>query len=69
MNDCCPDIPDLGIRHLLQSEVAERLRVSPRTLERWRCAGIGPAWLQLNGRVVYRLVDLLAFERSKRQVN
>ena len=43
----------------------ERWRVSPRTLERWRCAGTGPAWLQLNGRVLYRLEDVLAFERAR----
>jgi hypothetical protein len=51
--------------HLMQAEVAERWRVSPRTLERWRCAGTGPAWLQLNGRVLYRLEDVVAFERSR----
>ena len=28
--------------HLMQAELAERWRVSPRTLERWRCAGTGP---------------------------
>ena len=51
--------------HLMQAEVARRWRISPRTLERWRCAGTGPAWLQLNGRVLYRLEDVLAFERSR----
>jgi hypothetical protein len=65
----CPDIPDLGTRHLLQAELAERWRVSPRTVERWRCKGTGPAWLQLNGRVAYRLIDVLVFERARRQGN
>ena len=51
--------------HLMQAELAQRWRISPRTLERWRCAGTGPAWLQLNGRVLYRLEDVLAFERSR----
>jgi hypothetical protein len=51
--------------HLMQAELAERWRVSPRTLERWRCAGTGPGWLQLNGRVLYRLEDVIAFERSR----
>ena len=49
----------------MQGELAQRWRISPRTLERWRCAGTGPAWLQLNGRVLYRLEDVLAFERSR----
>lgn len=67
MTGCCSDVLDLGTRHLLQVELAQRWRLSPRTLERWRCAGTGPAWLQLNGRVAYRVVDVLAFERARRQ--
>jgi hypothetical protein len=63
----CPDTPQPGARHLLQAELAERWRVSPRTLERWRCDGIGPAWLQLNGRVAYRLADVLDFELAHRK--
>jgi hypothetical protein len=51
--------------HLMQAELAQRWRVSSRTLERWRRARTGPAWLQLNGRVLYRLEDVLAFERSR----
>jgi hypothetical protein len=51
--------------HLMQGELAQRWRVSGRTLERWRRAGTGPAWLQLNGRVLYRVEDVLAFERSQ----
>ena len=49
----------------MQAELARRWRISPRTLERWRCAGTGPAWLRLNGRVLYRLEDVLAFERAR----
>lgn len=63
----CREAPDLGVRHLLQAELAERWRVSPRTLERWRLAEKGPAWLQLHGRVVYRLTDVLQFESSQRR--
>jgi hypothetical protein len=51
--------------HLMQAELARRWRISPRTLERWRCAATGPAWLQLNGRVLYRIEDVLAFEQSR----
>ena len=58
------DLP-ASVRHLVQSELAERWRVSPRTLERWRSDGTGPAWLQLNGRVVYRIEDVEGFERLR----
>ena len=51
--------------HLMQAELAERWRVSPRTLERWRGAGTGPAWMRLNGRVLYRFEDVIAFERAR----
>jgi predicted DNA-binding transcriptional regulator AlpA len=39
--------------YLTQSEVAALLRISPRTLERHRLAGTGPAYVKLGRRVVY----------------
>lgn len=48
--------------HLSQVQLARRWHLSPRTLERWRCYGSGPAFLKLGGRVVYRLDDVEAFE-------
>ena len=51
--------------HLTRRELARRWQLSGRTLDRWRVAGTGPAWLQLNGRIRYRLQDVLAFERSR----
>ena len=56
---------DAIFRHLTQAELAERWRVSTRTLDRWREAGKGPAWMKLNGRVLYRTEDVLAFERAR----
>ena len=50
------------VKHLTQSEVAARWRLSPRTLERWRTLGVGPCWLRLHGRVLYRLEDVEAHE-------
>ncbi len=44
--------------HLTPRQVAERLCVTERTLERWRRLGIGPAYLRLPGRVRYRLEDI-----------
>lgn len=49
---------------LTQDELACHWRKSARTLERWRVAGIGPAWLKLPGRVLYRREDVLAYEAS-----
>jgi len=51
--------------HLTRAELALRWQLSGRTLDRWRAAGSGPAWLQLNGRVRYRLQDVHAFERAR----
>jgi hypothetical protein len=50
--------------HLLEPELALRWRLSMRTLQRWRRAGAGPAFLQLGRRVVYRLSDIERFERA-----
>ena len=55
--------------HLSQTDLANRWRMSPRTLERWRFTGEGPQFIKLGGRVVYRLEDIEAFEqRQIRQV-
>jgi predicted site-specific integrase-resolvase len=49
---------------LNQSRLASRWQISPRTLERWRWKGEGPSFVKIGGRVVYRIEDILAFERS-----
>jgi len=43
---------------LTQSETAELLRLSERTLERWRVVGGGPVFCKLGKRVLYRRADL-----------
>jgi predicted site-specific integrase-resolvase len=59
----------MEIRHMNQNALAARWDISPRTLERWRWAGIGPLFIKLGGRVVYRLKDVEAFEAEQiRQV-
>ena len=49
-------------KHLKQSELADRWNVCEGTLERWRSEGNGPVFMKLQGRVLYRLEDLEAFE-------
>lgn len=56
----------MSLTHLNQVELAARLKISPRTLERWRWAGEGPAFLKIGGRVVYRLEDIEAYENGRR---
>lgn len=57
--------PDLLPERLTQRELAAHWRISPRTLERWRINGTGPAWIRLAGRVIYRATDIIAYERAQ----
>jgi hypothetical protein len=50
------------VRHLNQEQLAQRLGVSQRTLEGWRYRGKGPAYLRLEGRIAYRVIDVERFE-------
>ena len=52
----------MEIIHLNQQNLARRWDVSEATLERWRTEGLGPVFLKLQGRVLYRMVDIEAFE-------
>jgi hypothetical protein len=47
--------------------LALRWSVSPRTLERWRVAATGPAWLLIGGQVRYHIDDVLAYEAAARR--
>jgi hypothetical protein len=52
--------------HLTEAELARRWRVSRRSLQRWRAEGSGPAFLRLNGRILYALDDIIGFEALAR---
>ncbi|MBL0352065.1 MAG: DNA-binding protein [Candidatus Dechloromonas phosphoritropha] len=52
----------MSIKHLNQRHLADRWDVSEATLERWRTEGIGPVFLKLQGRVLYRFEDVESFE-------
>ncbi len=54
----------MEVIHLNQKQLAARWQISEATLERWRTEGIGPKFLKLPGRVIYRVVDIEAFEES-----
>ncbi|CAH0497812.1 AlpA family transcriptional regulator [Novosphingobium sp. CECT 9465] len=53
-----PDLAVLPPRYLRTKEAAAFLSLSPRTLEKHRTYGTGPAYKKLGGRVVYSIDDL-----------
>ena len=44
----------MKVAHLNQKQLAVRWSISEATLERWRSEGIGPKFMKLKGRVLYR---------------
>lgn len=49
---------------LTTQELAERWHISTETLRYWRYNGKGPLYIKLNGPILYRLEDVLQFERD-----
>ena len=47
---------------------AEILGRSAATLKRWRCEGIGPNWIEMEGRVSYDVGVLLEYIRTNTRV-
>ncbi len=50
--------------HLTQLELAERWRLSGRTLEKWRQMRRGPRYLRVGGRVLYPVEEVERFEAA-----
>ncbi len=50
--------------HFDQLQLAERWGLPPKTLERWRVLGIGPKFIRLPGKVIYRLCDIDDYENE-----
>jgi hypothetical protein len=61
--DCSESIRRLR-RFLSQSELAERWRLSERTIEKWRSLGQGPAFIRVGRRVIYDLSVIEAYETA-----
>lgn len=53
------------VRHLHQYHFADRWQISHKTLERWRYLRVGPNYVKIGGRVVYRIEDVEAFEEQQ----
>lgn len=58
--------PTSAALFLTEAELARRWLHSPRSLQRWRRRGDGPPHLRLGRRIIYRLVDVEAFEAAAR---
>ena len=58
----------MEVVHLNQKQLAARWSISEASLERWRSEGIGPRHLKIGGRVLYRQVDIDAYEESCLQI-
>ena len=52
-------------RYLNQTELADRWRLSPRSLERWRWRRHGPRYVKIGNRVLYRAEDIEAYEAAQ----
>lgn len=50
--------------HLNQEQLAQRWNLSESTIANWRTKGIGPTFLKLHNRVVYREEDIIAYEQQ-----
>lgn len=59
----------MDVVHLNQKQLAARWCISEATLERWRSEGIGPKFLKLCGRALYRQIDIEAYEEACLQVS
>jgi hypothetical protein len=54
----------MDVVHLNRKQLAARWSISEATRERWRSERLGPKFLKLCGRVLYRQVDIEAYEES-----
>ena len=50
------------MNYLTERELAQRWRISQRTLQKWRQNNIGPAYVKIGGRIRYRLSDIEEWE-------
>jgi len=61
-------MPDRAL-FLTTADAAARLGLAPRTLERWRWAGRGPAFRKFGGCIRYALADLDAWADAGRRTS
>jgi len=54
-------------RFVSTKELSQLLCIAESTLRYWRCAGIGPAYVKLGGRIKYDLPDVDAYVRANKR--
>ena len=60
------EVPPMSPTYFNQNELADRWRMSPRTLERWRWKKTGPNYTKLGGKIAYAMHDIETYERRRR---
>ena len=50
---------------IIPLDLANRWNMSVHTLSQWRWSGRGPLFLKVNGKILYRLEDIEAFEETR----
>ena len=53
--------------YLTSKEVADRWRLSDKTMANWRHAGKGPPFIRVGSRVLYPIEGINAFEKLSQQ--
>jgi hypothetical protein len=51
-------------KYITTKELARRWLRSPRTIEGWRVRKTGPNYLDLNGKILYELKEIIEFENT-----
>jgi len=56
-----------GPRLISTKELSKMWDMPESTLRYWRCAGIGPTYVKLGGRIKYDLADVEAYVRANKR--
>lgn len=57
------------IEHLDSHQLARRWRITEDTVIRWRVKGLGPPYLKIQGRILYRIEDVEAYEAESLRIS
>ena len=57
-----------AIKLLSTRQVSEILDTPESTLRYWRCAGLGPSYVKLGGRIKYDEADVHAYVKANRRI-
>lgn len=63
------EISGLNARQLISTKgLSKRWDIPESTLRYWRCAGLGPAYVKLGGRIKYDLADVERYVRANKRM-